>query len=68
MDPKTALILTLTCIVLTGGFITALVIRFVKIGKILKEHGEKLFGQKEKRYEIFNCRGYARGLYIGDSR
>lgn len=46
MDPKTALILTLTCIVLTGGFITALVVRFVKIGKILKEHGEKLFGQK----------------------
>lgn len=46
MDPKLALGLTIVCIVVAVAFIVALSIRFVKAGKILKEHGEKLFGKK----------------------
>ena len=46
MNPVVALIITITCCVLLIGFIMLLAIRFVKVGKILKEHGEKLFGKK----------------------
>lgn len=46
MNPVVALIITITCCVLLVGFIVLLAIRFVKVGRILKEHGEKLFGKK----------------------
>lgn len=46
MDPKVALIITIVGCVFLVGVIALLAIRFVKINKILKEHGEKLFGKK----------------------
>lgn len=46
MNPVVALVLTITGCVLLVGFIALLAIRFVKVGRILKEHGEKLFGKK----------------------
>ena len=48
MDPVVALIITITCCVLLIGFIMLLAIRFVKVGKILKENGEKLFRKSNK--------------------
>jgi len=47
MNPVVALVLTITGCVILAGFITALAFRFVKIKKILKENGEKLFGCKK---------------------
>ncbi len=47
MDPIVALAITITGCVILVGFITLLAFRFAKINKILKEHGEKLFGRKK---------------------
>lgn len=44
MNPVVVLVITITGCVILAGFITALAFRFVKINKILKENGEKLFG------------------------
>jgi len=48
MNPVVALIITITCCVLLIGFITLLAVRFVKVGKILKENGEKFFRKSNK--------------------
>ena len=45
MDPKVALIITVAGIIFLIGVISLLTVRFVKIAKILKEHGEKFFGK-----------------------
>lgn len=52
MNPVVALVITIIGCVLLVGFITLLVIRFVKVGRILKEHGETLFKKNNARPNI----------------
>lgn len=46
MNPVVALVLTIIGCIIVAGFIVTLAFRFVRINKILKENGEKLFGKK----------------------